>query len=298
MANLRFTQIDVFTSIPFLGNPAAVVQDGEKLSQHEMQAVAREMNLSETVFLLPPTADADYRVRIFTPRSELPFAGHPTIAAAFAFESLRGASAPHKTVLRQECGIGVVPVETRSGPDGRWYAMTQTLMGFTETTMDGDSCARILGCPREAIGRTPPAVVSTGVPWLIVPVRDVAALSGLAPNPSLVESACASAKARGLTVFAMPERWPDEPLRVRSFAPAEGVSEDPVCGSGNGSVAAYLLRHGRITPPVSYRASQGIEVGRPGVLAIEVARTHPAACEIRVGGQAVPVAEGTIRIPG
>lgn len=296
MTGLRFTQVDVFTSTPFLGNPAAVVLNSDGLSQHQMQVIAREMNLSETVFLLPPRADADYRVRIFTPRSELPFAGHPTIAAACIFESMQTASPAR--ILRQECGIGIVPVETRTGPEGRWYTMTQMLMAFTEMPMGRDSCAQILTCGPEAISAMAPAVVSTGIPWLIVPLKDVAAVAAIAPNLSMVEHVCAKAGACGLTVFAVPPQWPAEPLRARSFAPGEGVPEDPVCGSGNGSIAAYLLHHGMIVPPMSFRASQGIEVGRPGTLAIEVPRTDGAPHQIRVGGQAVSVAEGTIRIPG
>lgn len=295
MIGLRFTQVDVFTSTPFLGNPAAVVWNSDGLSQHQMQMIAREMNLSETVFLLPPRTGADYRVRIFTPRSELPFAGHPTIAAACVFESMQEASPAG--ILRQECGIGVVPVETRTGPDGRWYTMTQKLMAFTETPISRDACAQILNCGPEAIATMAPAVVSTGVPWLIVPFKDVAAVAAMAPNLSMADHACAEAGACGLTVFAVPPQWPAEPLRARSFAPGEGVLEDPVCGSGNGSIAAYLLHHGMIVPPMSYRVSQGVEVGRPGVLAIEALRTDGAAHEIRVGGQAVIVAEGTIGIP-
>ena len=296
MAKLHFAQIDVFTSTPFLGNPAAVVWPGDGLSQHQMQTIAREMNLSETVFLLPPRTDADYRVRIFTPRSELPFAGHPTIAAACAYESMQGIS--HEGILRQECGLGVVPVEIRSGPDGRWYTMTQTLMAFTETSISRDACAQLLNCAPEAVATMPAAVVSTGVPWLIVPLKNIAAVAATAPNLSLLDQTCAEFGARGLTVFAIPPHWPAEPLRVRSFAPGEGVPEDPVCGSGNGSVAAYFLHHGMIMPPISYQASQGLEVGRPGVLAIEIPRTDSAAQAIRIGGQAVSVAEGTMRIPG
>lgn len=292
---LHFDQIDAFTDRPLYGNPAAVVFDADDLPGEIMQKIAREMNLSETVFLLKPTTtDADYRVRIFTPVSELPFAGHPTIAAAHAVLAHMPRLAP-ASLLRQECGIGIVPVEVLPAANGgQLLTMTQATPQYRDAGLPAHTLAGMLGCAESVLAGSPCEVVSTGVPWLIVELADVTAISSLQPDLSLIATVCRNLQAAGVTVFA--ERGAGDPIRirVRTFAPGEGVAEDPVCGSGNGSVAAFIARykpaHGGAG---SYLAEQGIEIGRDGLVHASWERTGDAL-RIRIGGQAALAASGQL----
>lgn len=281
-----FVQVDAFASRPLYGNPAAVVFDADDIPAETMQKIAREMNLSETVFILRPTvAEADYRARIFTPQSELPFAGHPTIAAAHAVLE-RFTHKADANLLRQECGIGLVPVEVLSVDGERLLRMTQASPDHRATDLTRETVAQMLGCTENDLADTPFEVVSTGVPWLVVQIT-FDAISKLQPDHGLITRECRALRAAGITVFA--ER-PDGPrLRLRTFAPGEGVAEDPVCGSGNGSVAAYVARHIDATAAGSYVAEQGIEIGRDGLIH---ASWGPEG--IRIGGAAAVSARGQL----
>ena len=291
---IAFVQVDVFTTQPLYGNPAAVVFDGDHLSTDTMQRIAREMNLSETVFIVSPTTPgADYRARIFTPMSELPFAGHPTIAAAHAVLD-RFADKASATLLRQECGIGLVPVEVLQDGADRVLRMTQASPTYRGTDLARASVAQMLGCAESDVASTPFEVVSTGVPWLIVQLARRESISELVPDQALIQRECRRLRAAGITTFV--ERGPGGParIRVRTFAPGEGVAEDPVCGSGNGSVAAYIARH---THPDevsgSYVSEQGIEIGRDGL--VRASWEHlDGHIRIRIGGSAVIVARGEL----
>lgn len=295
--NLRkdILQVDAFARRPLFGNPAAVVFDADDLSGATMQKIAQEMNLSETVFICRPRdANADYRARIFTPLSELPFAGHPTIAAAHAvLERFPEQEAP--SVLRQECGIGVVPVEVLEADEGgRILRMTQAPPEFRDVGLSPSVVAAMLGCREDAVAASPIQVVSTGVPWLIVPLVQVATLSRLVPDQLLIARKCAGMGAAGVTAFAQHDAGMPVRLRARTFAPGEGVAEDPVCGSGNGAIAAYVARHLDTTEVVgAYRAEQGIEIGRDGTVHLSWKR-EGETLEIKVGGQAVTVLRGKL----
>ncbi|BCU77730.1 PhzF family phenazine biosynthesis protein [Luteolibacter sp. LG18] len=291
---IDFVQVDAFTHRPLYGNPAAVVFDADNLPAETMQRIAREMNLSETVFLLKPTTpDADYRARIFTPASELPFAGHPTVAAAHAVLT-RDPEKAGATLLRQECGIGIVPVEVVPSTAGRLLRMTQGAPTWREAELSRETVAAMLGCAASDLSDLPFEVVSTGVPWLIVELSRFEAISALHPDQTRIESACKALGAVGMTVFV--ERGDGGPvrLRVRTFAPGEGVVEDPVCGSGNGSVAAFLARHKHAEEASGgYLAEQGIEIGRDGIVQASWDRDG-GALRVRVGGEAVIVASGQL----
>jgi PhzF family phenazine biosynthesis protein len=183
-------QIDAFSEVPLHGNAAGVVFDADDIPAATMQAIARETNLSETVFVLRPSSPmlADYRVRIFTPRSELPFAGHPTLAATWAILRRRDTAPRRGEVLRQECGIGIIPVEVRDEDKrhGPLLMMTQVAPQFTAVaSLDTEACASMLGCPggeSDLMVACPLSVVSTGAPWLIVPFEDPAALAAARPD--------------------------------------------------------------------------------------------------------------------
>ncbi|VVP85572.1 Trans-2,3-dihydro-3-hydroxyanthranilate isomerase [Pseudomonas fluorescens] len=293
---LDFVQVDAFTNRPLYGNPAAVVFDGDELSTETMQRIAREMNLSETVFILKPTTpEADYRARIFTPMSELPFAGHPTVAAAHSVLA-RYPDKANATLLRQECGIGVVPVEVIPTGSGILLRMTQGSPEYRETQLSRKTVAQMLGCAETEVADSPFEVVSTGVPWLIVELCSFEAISRLNPDQNLITRECKALSAAGLTVFAECGDGAPVRIRVRTFAPGEGVAEDPVCGSGNGSVAAYLARHKHVHEHSgSYVAEQGIEIGRDGEVQASWERDGESL-RVKIGGQAAVSASGQLHL--
>jgi PhzF family phenazine biosynthesis protein len=293
---IDFVQVDAFTNRPLYGNPAAVVLDADEISTETMQRIAREMNLSETVFILEPiTPEADYRARIFTPMSELPFAGHPTVAAAHSVLA-RHPDKANATLLHQECGIGIVPVEVIPFASGTLLRMTQGAPTYRDAGLSRETVAKMLGCAESDLSNRPFEVVSTGVPWLIVELSEFETISNLSPDQGLITRECSALRAAGLTVFV--ERGETGPvrIRVRTFAPGEGVAEDPVCGSGNGSVAAFIARHKHPEEvSVSYIAEQGIEIGRDGEVHASWERDGDAL-HIHIGGEAAVVASGQLFI--
>jgi len=294
--SLDFVQVDAFTRYPLYGNPAAVVFDADDITPQTMQKIAREMNLSETVFILKPsTPDADYRVRIFTPVSELAFAGHPTVAAAHSVLA-RYPDKANATLLRQECGIGIVPVDVIPFGSGTLLRMTQGAPDYRDTGLARETVAKMLGCAEADLAGSPFQVVSTGVPWLIVELSRLEAISTLNPDQGLIARECKALRATGVTVFV--ERGDAGPvrIRVRTFAPGEGVAEDPVCGSGNGSVAAFIAHHKHAGEAAGgYVAEQGIEIGRDGEVHASWEREDDAL-RVLIGGEAAVAASGKLHL--
>ena len=290
MDSLPFKQVDVFTQKPFFGNPVAVVLGAEKLSRDDMQRIAAWTNLSETTFVLPPSsADADYQLRIFTPKQELPFAGHPTIGSAHAvLES--GLAAPRNGRLRQECLAGIIEleIEKTAGADRIFLQVPQAKITELQETY-AQRLMNALGVGGDA----PPAAlrVDVGVVWLVADLGDSATVAGLNPKLDQVQTLSGDTQAAGITVFGR-ARHDAARLQVRSFAPILGVGEDPVCGSGNASVAAYLAHTGLIREVGSnYLARQGMAVGRAGEIIVRI-----AGSDIRIGGYAVTCVDGRLRI--
>ncbi|MBV9927881.1 MAG: PhzF family phenazine biosynthesis protein [Acidobacteria bacterium] len=279
---LTFRQVDVFTGVPFKGNPVAVVHDADRLTQEQMQAVARWTNLSETTFVCAPSDErADYRLRIFTPARELPFAGHPTVGSAHAV--LRGGLRPRTPGrLVQECGQGLVDLRVEGGriffrlPEPSLREPTSEELAAAAGAL-GVSTAEVLAA----------AVIDVGPVWLTLQLKDAEAVRTLRPEQARVAAATPRG-AVGLTVFGVEMEGAESQLEVRSFAPVEGVPEDPVCGSGNGCVAA-LVRRGGLLGRDSYVAAQGRCIGRDG--RVEVVFEDGA---IWVGGRAVTCVEGTL----
>lgn len=283
MKTRAFQQVDVFTGVPFKGNPVAVVLDGDGLGTAEMQAIARWANLSETTFVCgPDDPAADYRLRIFTPMSELPFAGHPTIGSAHAV--LRHGRSPRTPArLVQQCGKGLVTLRI----DGDRIFLALPAPTFREP--GADEVARVadaLGIAARHVRRA--AIIDVGPVWFTLQLADGAAVLELSPDMGKL-SALQVTGVTGVNVFGLyPDARPAH-VEVRSFAPAAGVPEDPVCGSGNGCVAA-LIRRDTVLPVSSYRASQGRRVGRDGRVEVEFAGDGV----IWLGGQAVTCIEGTL----
>src|ERR1044071_4773325 len=284
MNSLRFKQVDVFTRTPFLGNPVAVVLGAEKLAAEEMQRIAAWTNLSETTFVLPASSDsADYRLRIFTPKRELPFAGHPTIGSAHAvIES--GFTVAQNGRLRQECLAGCIDLSIERDEDGERIFIRAPQPKIS--SVNSEQAQRLAAALGSA--QNPPLRIDVGVVWLIVELNDARAVDGVAPDLATILKISAEADAAGVTIFG---RSDGTELHVRSFAPALGVPEDPVCGSGNASVAAYLIHNRLLSETARYEARQGMNVGRAGQVS-----GRGEGQEIYFGGAAVTCVDGTLRV--
>ena len=246
MRNRPFKQVDVFTAVPYRGNPVAVVLDGEGLSDAEMQTFANWTNLSETTFILPPSDPAaDYRVRIFTPKAELPFAGHPTLGTAHAVLEAGLASAREGRLV-QQCAVGLVDLAVGQG--GLSFRLPR--YALTELT-DPEATAWINAPVRGAA-----QAVDVGPVWLVAEVDGGAALENLAHDAVRLADYYVPRGMTGATLYAAE----GERVVVRSFAPGDGIPEDPVCGSGNGAAAAFRLAAGQVRGGDGYVASQGRQV--------------------------------------
>lgn len=279
-----FKVVDVFSAAPFQGNPVAVVMNADGLSDEDMQRIAAWTNLSETTFHLRPTIpDANYRLRIFTPRSELPFAGHPTLGSAHALieAGLVDAAAGH---VVQECGAGLVPISVEGTGASRVLRLRLPDAEMRDLTdAEQERLVSILGVPLVSDARA--ALVDVGARWIVAELGSAETVLNLTPDMPASAMFEAALSVTGVTVFA---RHPSGGgIEVRSFAPSCGVNEDPVCGSGNGSVAAYRLSRGQITDASNYTATQGRCVGRSGQVHITA-----KAGRIYVGGQAVTTVDG------
>jgi PhzF family phenazine biosynthesis protein len=282
MHALAFQQVDVFTAVPFKGNPVAVVLDGDELSSATMQAIASWTNLSETTFVCAPTDErADYRLRIFTPRRELPFAGHPTIGSAHAV--LRHGLKPRTAGrLVQECGKGLVDIKI----DGERLLLALPEPQFREPApAQVASVADGLGVKSVDIQRA--VIIDVGPVWFTVQLASGDAVGALRPDMAKL-AAVSSIGITGVNVFGLHPRGSAADLEVRSFAPGAGVPEDPVCGSGNGCVAA-LVRRDAVLKSQTYVASQGRCLGRDGRVTVEF-----EASIIWLGGHAVTCVEGLL----
>jgi PhzF family phenazine biosynthesis protein len=290
---LPYRVVDVFTFRPVLGNPVAVIMDAEGLTDDAMQAVARWTNLSETTFVLPPTsADADYRLRIFTPRSELPFAGHPTLGSAHAILEAGRVTLHNGGRLIQECGIGLVELtlETRSADSELTFRLPPAKLQPL-CTADIEELERILGCKVDL--KTAPGIVNVGAIWIVVQLNDAASVLDLRPDLARLAELERRLGVTGLTVFGAREHGDDAAIEVRTFAPSCGVDEDPVCGSGNGSVAAFQWQRGLLPPGgTDYVAAQGRCVGRDGRVRISV----DANGTVSVGGACITSVEGSLTL--
>jgi PhzF family phenazine biosynthesis protein len=262
----------------------------EELQTEDMQRIAAWTNLSETTFVLPPSFErADYRLRIFSPRQELPFAGHPTIGSAHAvIES--GFAAPKTGTLRQECLAGILPLTVQES-DGRNVIMVEAPAAQLTEIDDADAkrLSHVLGA---ATARgIAPARVDVGVVWIVADVGDAATLARLEPDMQELTRLSAAMEVAGVTVFGASNDQ-SSALHVRSFAPLQGIAEDPVCGSGNAGVAAYLRHNGLLDVYGSeYTARQGMQVGRDGEVRVRI-----RGGSIHIGGHAITCVEGALRL--
>ena len=274
-----FTQVDVFSATPYLGNPVAVVLDGTDLTGEEMQRLARWMNLSETTFVLPPgVPEADYRLRIFSPGGELSFAGHPTLGSARAWLD-NGGTPQNVGRIVQECGAGLVSVRHVEGVVS-FAAPPLVRQGALEEGFVGQIAAAF-GIKRDRI--LAHQWVDNGPGWAVVQLPAAEDVLALEPDLSLIPTAMVGA------IGAYPG-GSEHAFELSTFAPGVGVPEDPVCGSMNASVGQWLIATG--AAPSAYRVSQGARMGRAGTVEI----TADADGTVWVGGAATGCIRGTITL--
>ncbi len=309
MPRYQIIQVDVFSDVAFGGNPLAVFPDATGLSGQQMQQLALEMNLSETTFVLPPeTPGADFKVRIFTPTAELPFAGHPLVGTHWVLATL-GRVALHEPVTEVtfELGVGLRKAALHV-TDG---AVTQVITDhqapqYLATAADAQVArlASALRLPTAAIRDTgkPVQVVSTGYRQLFVPVRSLAEVAGINPaNLDVGELVrlCVELDLPGpdIALFCMQTMLPGRDVHMRFVAPHHGIAEDPATGSASGGLAAYLVHHRLVTatPPVTtIHTEQGIEMNRPSKVTVLVEGTADHITMVRVTGDVVPVMRGEV----
>jgi PhzF family phenazine biosynthesis protein len=299
---VRFKQVDVFTSVPFKGNALAVVFDADALDTAQMQAIARWTNLSETTFLLPPTdAAADYRVRIFTPGRELPFAGHPTLGTAHAL--LESGYQPKQAGrLVQQCGAGLVELKALVATDhaGDGHAATGAWAFAAPparvTPLDPSQYAALAAALHsDAIDfSAPPCGVDNGAPWLVVRVATAADCLALAPDTQALAQITATVGAHGLAAYAPHPPGGPATLEVRCLmvGRAFGNGEDPVTGSANAALAGLLTAQQR-RPGPRYTVRQGTAIGRAGHIEVHY---DDDAGKTWIGGASVTIVDGTFRL--
>jgi trans-2,3-dihydro-3-hydroxyanthranilate isomerase len=299
----RYLHYDVFTDHLFGGNQLAVFLDGRGLAADTMQAIAKEMNFSESTFVLPPeTPGTDVRMRIFTPAQELPMAGHPTVGTTFAL-ARTGAIDRGRQTLVFGCNIGPVPVAmTWNGGDLGFAWMTQGLPVFGAAIPDPARTAAALSLSPAAVAGTglPVQVVSCGVPFLFVPLTSRMAVDNVVVNAKALDAlfAEASSSPHGVFVFSAEPGEPRATVYSRMFAPELGVAEDPATGSASGPLGCYLVRHNVVQPGKSESmiSLQGVKMGRPSHVHISIGLDNGEISSVRVGGEAVLAGEGTLYI--
>ncbi|MCE5282288.1 MAG: PhzF family isomerase [Deltaproteobacteria bacterium] len=299
MKSCRLYQVDAFTTEPFRGNPAGVVPDADGLSDVQMQAIAREVNASETAFILsPPSSDCDLQVRFFTPTTEVPSCGHATVAA-HTVRALEN-DLPSCTV-RQKTRLGILPVEVIREGQGFRIVMTQGAIEFGKTFFGRgrDQITAALGLSRTDLDeRCPVQIVSTGHAKVLVGIRDRATLDALKPDLARLTELSRRIGCNGYFIFTLASEYRGFLSYGRMFAPAIGIAEDPVTGNANGPLGAYLVQH-KLVPTegnrLSFRGRQGEAIGRPGTVEVSVEIEAGKPRTVRVGGQAVIVFRTEIR---
>jgi trans-2,3-dihydro-3-hydroxyanthranilate isomerase len=277
----RYVVADVFTDTPLAGNPVAVFTDARQLEEQALQRLARELNLSETVFVLPAESGGHARIRIFTPTNELPFAGHPTLGTAFVL-----AGPMQLPEIRLETGMGIVPVALERDGDRIVFGwMEQPLPSWEPYPEE----AALLAALRVGRSELPVELYDNGVRHVYVALGSEQEVAALRPDLSALMDLPAVI---GVNCFAGEgSRW-----KTRMFAPAGGVSEDPATGSAAGPLAVHLARHGRIAFGEEIEISQGAEIGRPSTLYARAEGSAEELERVEVGGSAVIVARGEFRL--
>jgi trans-2,3-dihydro-3-hydroxyanthranilate isomerase len=300
MHELHYHLVDVFTDQQFGGNQLAVFPDGRGISDAVMQAIAKELRLSETTFVLPPDDPAhDCRVRIFTPARELPMAGHPTVGTAYVL-AREGRTDIHdgEATFTFEEGVGPIPVTLaiRAGqPEMIWMQQPQPTFG--PVVEDRATFADMLSLsPEDLDPRYPLQIVSTGVPFLYVPLASLDAARRARLRHDLWERVAAPQDIQKLFLFTQEVEYAGSTVHSRMFAPGIGIAEDAATGSASGPLGCYLVQYGLAAAGQTIISEQGIEMGRPSFLHICIEREGDVFTRVGVGGKSVYVGRGTLSI--
>jgi trans-2,3-dihydro-3-hydroxyanthranilate isomerase len=300
---MRHLHLDVFTDSPLTGNQLAVFPDGGNLTADLMQRIALEMAFSETTFVFPAEAPGtDFRVRIFTPRAELPMAGHPTIGTTFALAHL-GRVARGVASITLGLGIGPTPVELDWNSDGLKFAwMTQRPPEFGAVLSEHSAIAAALGVTKDDIAETrlPVQVVSCGLPFLFVPLRSRAAVNKAEAETNALRRLFRDVgmDKEGVFLFSLESGDDDATAFSRMFAPHMGVTEDPATGSASGPLGCYLVHHGAVPTEKAVKmiSLQGVRMGRPSRIHISIGMSRGKIDKVRVGGQSVILGAGNLQL--
>ena len=299
----RYLHLDVFTREKFGGNQLAVFLDARGLAAETMQAMAREMNFSESTFILPAERpDTDIRMRIFTPGCEMPMAGHPTVGSTFAL-ALAGVMPPGRKRWVFGLNIGPTPVDIDWAGDSPTFVwMTQQRPVFGPVVADVEAAAHAIGVDAAAIRSTrlPVQEVSCGVPFVFIPLATRADVDAASPNLDAFNRLCEAAGVDNHAMFVFScEPGPDGAIVYsRMFAPGLGVHEDPATGSASGPLGCYLVRHGVVPPDQAgtILSLQGVKMGRPSRVHIAIGLDGREVTRVQVGGEAVLVGEGYVEV--
>jgi len=294
MISLNFYIVDVFAETRYAGNQLAVFTEAAHLSTQQMQAIAREINFSETTFIRSSEPQqGGFDVKIFTPTKELPFAGHPTLGTAFVLQQAIVQQPVEQIHLNLPVGqIPVTLIYQNGMPDFLWMRQNPPTFGQMAAI---EAMAEVLNLdPTDFDPRFPIQEVSTGLPFLIVPLRSLAALQRIKVNGDRLAQVVAPLEAKDLFVFCPETRNPANQFSARMFAPLLGIAEDPATGSANGCFAAYLAQHEYLgTARVEARVEQGYEMGRPSLLLLKAAKQDDGIA-VEVGGKVILVGRGEL----
>ncbi|SDE70516.1 PhzF family phenazine biosynthesis protein [Sporomusa acidovorans] len=292
MGTVKIKQVDAFTTKLFGGNPAGVVTDANGLPDAIKQKIAREMNLSETAFVSHSNV-ADFKVQFFTPNVEVPLCGHATIAT-FATLYEEGKLDQTKSVFYQETKAGVLPVEVIKENSQTVFMMTQAAPQLAGVDLSRAEIAAGLGLTPDDLLETQPMKVSTGLWWLVVGIKSLSKLSNAHLDFAAIAAMSKKCGMEGFVPFCLETVQPSCSFHSRAFCPLDGINEDPVCGTGNGSAAAYIAAHNLIAidGEAALIGEAGLEVGRPGQVNIIVSKQAGQVKTVKVGGTAVRVMEG------
>ena len=303
MGTYEYCLVDVFTDRPFGGNPLAVLTDARGLSSETMQALAKEFNLSETTFVLPPQNPQNtYRVRIFTPAAEMPMAGHPTVGTAFvlARKGMVKVIEPATKIVFEE-GIGDIPVTLTPQANQRLVIqMRQPLPTFGEQFTERETIAEMLSLELEDLDASLPLqVVSCAVPFLFVPVKSLAAMRAIRFRPNVWERALKDFVAPQLFAFSREVETPGATVHSRMFAPSLGVPEDPATGAASGPLGCYLVRHKLVASSESGQilSEQGLEMGRPSFIHIQIETDSDEITGVYISGECHYLGAGSLELP-
>lgn len=300
MRTLQIYQVDSFTKEKFKGNPAGVVLNADELTDQEMLHIARELNNSETAFILKPDGtDHEVRLRYFTPKTEVPVCGHATVAAHYVRARVHNLGS--STVI-QKIGIGVLPVEIFKESNDYSIMMTQGKVEFYPqlAVKNREDIVNALGLREDELNqRCPIQIVSTGHSKVMIGIKSRQRLNQLSPNLLALAQISKMINCNGFFVFTLDTESKDILTHGRMFAPAIGVNEDPVTGNANGPLGAYLVKHGLVNhnnSSFSFTGEQGYAIGRSGLVKVTVRLQKGEPEQVKIGGKAVIVFKTEIQI--